>query len=45
MDFTYLRLLEHWLPEQGKAISLGSRARRLMGDLAALGKGEMLIIA
>jgi formylmethanofuran dehydrogenase subunit C len=45
MDFTYLRLLEHWLPEQGKAISLGSRARRLMGDMAALGKGEMLIIA
>jgi formylmethanofuran dehydrogenase subunit C len=45
MDFTYLRLLEHWLREQGKAISLGSRARRLMGDMAALGKGEMLIIA
>jgi formylmethanofuran dehydrogenase subunit C len=45
MDFTYLGLLEHWLRETGRAISLGCRARRLMGDQAALGKGEMLIIA
>ena len=45
MEFNYLRLLEHWLREQGKSISLGARARRLMGDQAALGKGEMLIIA
>jgi len=45
MHFTYLRLLEHWLRETGRAISLGCRARRLMGDQAALGKGEMLIIA
>jgi formylmethanofuran dehydrogenase subunit C len=45
MDFDYLRLLEHWLRETGKAIKLGDRARRLMGDQAALGKGEMLIVA
>src|SRR5262249_30700096 len=45
MEFNYLRLLEHWLRETGRAISLGCRARRLMGDQAALGKGEMLIIA
>ena len=45
MEFDYLRLMEQWLRAQGKAISLGCRARRLMGDQAALGKGEMLIIA
>ncbi len=45
MEFNYLRLMEHWLRETGRAISLGARARRLMGDQAALGKGEMLIIA
>jgi formylmethanofuran dehydrogenase subunit C len=45
MEFDYLRLLQHWLREQGRSISLGDRARRLMGDQAALGKGEMLIIA
>jgi hypothetical protein len=26
-------------------IKLGGRARRLMGDMAVLGKGEMLILA
>jgi formylmethanofuran dehydrogenase subunit C len=45
MEFDYLRLLERWLREMGKSIKLGDRARRLMGDQAALGKGEMLIIA
>jgi len=45
MEFNYLRLLEHWLRETGRGVSLGARARRLMGDQAALGKGEMLIIA
>ncbi len=45
MEFDYLRLLERWLRETGKAVKLGDRARRLMGDQAALGKGEMLIVA
>jgi formylmethanofuran dehydrogenase subunit C len=45
MEFDYLRLLEHWLREQGRAISLRGRARRLMGDMAALGKGEILVVA
>lgn len=45
MEFDYLRLLEHWFRAAGKKISLGDRARRLMGDMAVLGKGEMLILA
>ena len=45
MEFDYLRLLEHWLAETGKKIKLGDRARRLMGDMSVLGKGEMLILA
>lgn len=45
MQFDYLRLLEHWLRESGKRVSLGDRARRLMGDMSVLGKGEMLILA
>ncbi|MEM7192613.1 MAG: formylmethanofuran dehydrogenase subunit C [Pseudomonadota bacterium] len=44
MEFDYLRLLEKWLREQGMRIRLGGRARRLMGDMAVLGKGEMLIL-
>lgn len=44
MEFDYLRLLETWLREQGMRIRLGARARRLMGDMAVLGKGEMLIL-
>lgn len=44
MEFDYLRLLETWLREQGMRIRLGGRARRLMGDMAVLGKGEMLIL-
>jgi formylmethanofuran dehydrogenase subunit C len=45
LDFDYLRLLERWLHEAGKKINLGDRARRLMGDMSVLGKGEMLILA
>lgn len=45
MEFDYLRLLEKWLHEQGVRIRLGAKARRLMGDMAVLGKGEMLILA
>jgi formylmethanofuran dehydrogenase subunit C len=45
MEFDYLRLLEHWLRTTGMRINLGARARRLMGDMAVLGKGEMLILA
>ena len=45
MEFDYLRLLETWLREQGMRIRLGGRARRLMGDQAVLGKGEILILS
>jgi formylmethanofuran dehydrogenase subunit C len=45
LDFDYLRLLERWLQEAGNKIKLGDRARRLMGDMSVLGKGEMLILA
>jgi len=44
MEFDYLRLLEQWLRGQGMSVRLGGRARRLMGDMAVLGKGEMLIL-
>ncbi len=44
MEFDFLRLLETWLRQQGMRIRLGGRARRLMGDMAVLGKGEMLIL-
>ena len=45
LEFDYLRLLERWFRKTGKAIRLGDRARRLMGDMSVLGKGEMLILA
>lgn len=45
MEFDYLRLLETWLRGTGMRVKLGGRARRLMGDMAVLGKGEMLILA
>ena len=45
LEFDYLRLLERWLRANGKPIKLGARARRLMGDMSVLGKGEMLILA
>jgi formylmethanofuran dehydrogenase subunit C len=45
MEFDYLRILDRWLRSIGQHVGLSDRARRLMGDMAALGKGEMLIIA
>jgi formylmethanofuran dehydrogenase subunit C len=45
LEFDYLRLLEHWLRANEKPVELGARARRLMGDMSVLGKGEMLILA
>jgi formylmethanofuran dehydrogenase subunit C len=45
LDFTYLRLLERQLRASGLEVKFGHRARRLMGDMAVLGKGEMLILA
>jgi formylmethanofuran dehydrogenase subunit C len=45
LEFDYLRLLQHWLRETGKKVTVGDRARRLMGDMSVLGKGEMLILA
>lgn len=45
MEFDYLRLLEKWLRDQGLRIRINPRARRLMGDMAVLGKGEMLVLS
>ena len=45
VEFDYLRMLERWLADTGRGVRLGGRARRLMGDMAALGKGEMLFLA
>jgi formylmethanofuran dehydrogenase subunit C len=45
LEFDYLRLLENWLRANDKPVNLGGRARRLMGDMSVLGKGEMLILA
>jgi formylmethanofuran dehydrogenase subunit C len=45
LEFDYLRLLEHWLRANEQPVELGARARRLMGDMSVLGKGEMLILA
>jgi formylmethanofuran dehydrogenase subunit C len=45
MDFEYLRLLERQLRADGAGVKVRARARRLMGDMAVLGKGEMLILA
>jgi formylmethanofuran dehydrogenase subunit C len=45
LEFDYLRLLERSFRAAGNAIKLGDRARRLMGDMSVLGKGEMLILA
>ena len=45
MECDYLRLLERWVRGADKSIKLGDRARRLMGDMSVLGKGEMLILA
>lgn len=45
LDFDYLRVMEHGLSQTGLRINLGGRARRFMGDMAVLGKGEMLVLA
>jgi formylmethanofuran dehydrogenase subunit C len=45
MEFDYLRLLGGWLRATGKSVRTNGRARRLMGDMAVLGKGEMLILS
>jgi formylmethanofuran dehydrogenase subunit C len=45
LEFDYLRLLERSFRAAGQTIKLGDRARRLMGDMSVLGKGEMLILA
>lgn len=44
VEFTYLNLLEHDLRRAGIKVDLGRKARRLMGDMADVGKGEMLIL-
>jgi formylmethanofuran dehydrogenase subunit C len=44
LDFDYLSLLDRQLGKSGLTTKLGHRARRLMGDMAVLGKGEMLIL-
>jgi formylmethanofuran dehydrogenase subunit C len=45
LDFNYLRLLGRQLAKADIVGKLPYRARRLMGDMAVLGKGEMLILA
>lgn len=45
LEFNYLRVLERWLRTTDKHVNLGARARRLMGDMSVLGKGEILILA
>ena len=45
LDFTWLRLLDRELKATDGRFRVGYRARRLMGDMAVLGKGEMLILA
>ncbi|ODA68780.1 Formyltransferase/hydrolase complex Fhc subunit C [Methyloligella halotolerans] len=44
IEFTYLKLLERHLKEHDVKLRLPRRAQRLMGDMAAMGKGEMLIL-
>ncbi len=45
LDFTWLRLLDRHLKATDGRFKLGYRARRLIGDMAVLGKGEMLILS
>jgi len=45
LDFNYLRLLERHLRATCAQVKFKPRARRLIGDMAVLGKGEMLILA
>lgn len=44
LDFNWLRVLERNLQATGARVKFRCRARRLMGDMAVLGKGEMLIL-
>jgi formylmethanofuran dehydrogenase subunit C len=44
LDFTWLRLLDRQLRTTDGRFRVGYRARRLIGDMAVLGKGEMLIL-
>jgi formylmethanofuran dehydrogenase subunit C len=45
LDFNWLRILDRQLKATDGRFKLSFRARRLMGDMAVLGKGEMLILA
>ena len=45
LDFTWLRILDRHLKATDGRVRVGPRARRLIGDMAVLGKGEMLIVA
>jgi formylmethanofuran dehydrogenase subunit C len=45
LDFNWLRLLDRQVKATDGRFKLGYRARRLIGDMAVLGKGEMLILA
>jgi formylmethanofuran dehydrogenase subunit C len=45
LDFNWVRVLDGHLRETGARVKVRARARRLMGDMAVLGKGEMLILA
>jgi formylmethanofuran dehydrogenase subunit C len=45
LDFNWLRLLDRQLKATDGRFKVGYRARRLIGDMAVLGKGEMLILA
>ena len=44
IEFNYLRLLGRQLTKANIISKMPIRARRLMGDMAVLGKGEMLIL-
>ena len=45
LEFNWLRLLDRQLKATDGRFKVGYRARRLIGDMAVLGKGEMLILA
>jgi formylmethanofuran dehydrogenase subunit C len=45
LDFNWLRILDRYLKATDGRFRVGARARRLIGDMAVLGKGEMLILA
>jgi formylmethanofuran dehydrogenase subunit C len=43
LEFDFLNLLDGEFARIGASLAFGSRARRYMGDMAVLGKGEILI--